>query len=594
MTTSRTVTLILQGWFPAGRPGVPVQPFGAGHAGSVDAARLALQPHHAGRPLPAPLRGALEEILRTDLSTVRIHLGPQPEVIGAHAFTTGHDIYVTPSRFAPHSPAGRRLLGHEVAHVVQQRQGRVRVPHGRGGLMVVQDPALEREAEAVAARVAASAPGLAPPAALRGPHLHPARSGAVQPMKRKDEKDPPEKQPEKKKKKLAPVPLAVLPNQILLYIFTFLSDLDILRLFQVSQRFHELALRFFIDTNFYQQDTEPIVGRGMSKGTVISAQTHWSHAAAAFRLALSIRNRQFSKGKVPRIQLYRVSDKKSLTSAEQMGLTVPGNPSNSQQYIPGLKDQELYNFQLKGRSKSFWTVEKTGAWILGGIVARLPFVLVTDPTNDQNFKEGDVRNRNVSATVAIYAREIMQLLAAGYSIGFATKGEQPSKLEESKPVLVLRPPFRTKGRSLLEEMGATTSYMAKRTIWNRQLKDPKNLTILVNGRTITAETLSSYIQSEMLLLQLVAGLLSKVESFSERGEVIPESARRWRALDRMIQSTGGNTVQLVQILGRLSQGDRARLRQSYQEDLDLVLGYEGRVDEEIQKVVIELIKKMDG
>jgi hypothetical protein len=46
------------------------------------------------------------------------------------------------------------LLGHELAHVLQQRQGRVRAPQGQG-TMVVNDQALEAEADRMGSRAAA-------------------------------------------------------------------------------------------------------------------------------------------------------------------------------------------------------------------------------------------------------------------------------------------------------------------------------------------------------------------------------------------------------------------------------------------------------
>ena len=46
-------------------------------------------------------------------------------------------------------------LGHELAHVVQQRQGRVRAPNGTG-IAVVQDHALEAEADRLGQRAAAT------------------------------------------------------------------------------------------------------------------------------------------------------------------------------------------------------------------------------------------------------------------------------------------------------------------------------------------------------------------------------------------------------------------------------------------------------
>jgi Domain of unknown function (DUF4157) len=78
---------------------------------------------------------------------------PQAERIGAIAFTLGSDIYFAPGRFQPDTVHGQQLLGHELAHVVQQRAGRVRNPLG-SGIAVVQDHALEAEADRLGHRAA--------------------------------------------------------------------------------------------------------------------------------------------------------------------------------------------------------------------------------------------------------------------------------------------------------------------------------------------------------------------------------------------------------------------------------------------------------
>src|ERR1700728_3966009 len=61
-----------------------------------------------------------------DLSGVRLHLGADAicQAFGAHALTTGADIYFRSGAFAPQSPHGQWLLAHEVAHVLQQQRGR--------------------------------------------------------------------------------------------------------------------------------------------------------------------------------------------------------------------------------------------------------------------------------------------------------------------------------------------------------------------------------------------------------------------------------------------------------------------------------------
>jgi hypothetical protein len=172
---------VIQGLFPGGRPG-PLQPtsppqvalprsgpsagvagnrpatqrYGGGEIFPVDVGRVHLA-SGAGRPLPEELRGGMEAAFGADFSAVRVHIGPQPQRIRAIAFTTGNDIYFAPGRFQPETAAGRQLLGHELAHVLQQRQGRVRNPPG-AGFAVVHDRALEAEADRLGQRAAACTP----------------------------------------------------------------------------------------------------------------------------------------------------------------------------------------------------------------------------------------------------------------------------------------------------------------------------------------------------------------------------------------------------------------------------------------------------
>jgi GNAT superfamily N-acetyltransferase len=120
------------------------------------------------RPLPDAVRGKMEAALGANFANVRVHVGPQAERIGAIAFTLGSDIYFAPGRYQPDTMHGQQLLGHELAHVVQQRTGRVRNPLG-SGIAVIQDHALEAEADrfgrhAAAHRVAVQ-PKLPPGAA---------------------------------------------------------------------------------------------------------------------------------------------------------------------------------------------------------------------------------------------------------------------------------------------------------------------------------------------------------------------------------------------------------------------------------------------
>ena len=76
-----------------------------------------------GLPLPANERRYFEDRLQADLSAVRIH--PEAEAahsLGANAFAAGRDIGFAPGRWQPGTHEGRRLLGHELAHVLEQAQ----------------------------------------------------------------------------------------------------------------------------------------------------------------------------------------------------------------------------------------------------------------------------------------------------------------------------------------------------------------------------------------------------------------------------------------------------------------------------------------
>jgi hypothetical protein len=100
----------------------------------------------SGEPLPASLRQQMEGYFETDFSDVRVHVGSEAPTIGALAFTIGTDLFFAPGKYQPHTQNGRELIGHELTHVVQQREGRVGNPFG-SGVAVVHDEELEAEAD---------------------------------------------------------------------------------------------------------------------------------------------------------------------------------------------------------------------------------------------------------------------------------------------------------------------------------------------------------------------------------------------------------------------------------------------------------------
>jgi hypothetical protein len=83
-----------------------------------------------GQPLPKSARAFFEQRFGHNFSQVRVHIGtPAAEIartINARAFTAGRDIVFGSGQFSPGTTSGRRLLAHELTHVVQQDWKRVR------------------------------------------------------------------------------------------------------------------------------------------------------------------------------------------------------------------------------------------------------------------------------------------------------------------------------------------------------------------------------------------------------------------------------------------------------------------------------------
>lgn len=123
-----------------------------------------------GQPLAAPVRAVMESRFAHDFSQVRIHTGGEAaastRTVGALAYTVNSDVVFGESQFAPATTAGRRLLAHELAHVVQQGTG------GAGSPSPLELDESQSSAEGEAVRHSESAlAGQAPPAAARLPSV---------------------------------------------------------------------------------------------------------------------------------------------------------------------------------------------------------------------------------------------------------------------------------------------------------------------------------------------------------------------------------------------------------------------------------------
>jgi hypothetical protein len=82
------------------------------------------QMQNGGQALPAEEQNFFEERMGYDFSHVRIHTDANAvqasRDIHAHAFTIGNNIAFNAGAYQPGIEAGRRLLAHELTHVVQQ------------------------------------------------------------------------------------------------------------------------------------------------------------------------------------------------------------------------------------------------------------------------------------------------------------------------------------------------------------------------------------------------------------------------------------------------------------------------------------------
>jgi hypothetical protein len=78
----------------------------------------------AGQPLDTNTRAFMEPRLGHDFGRVRVHLDPAADAsaraVQAKAFTVGQHVVFEAGRYTPETNDGKRLLAHELTHVIQQ------------------------------------------------------------------------------------------------------------------------------------------------------------------------------------------------------------------------------------------------------------------------------------------------------------------------------------------------------------------------------------------------------------------------------------------------------------------------------------------
>lgn len=113
-----------------GQPAVSAKPEETG-APSPGAPAVATRPLAAtgstageGRPLESGVRTFFERRFGHSFDHVRVHTGTHAassaRAVNAQAYTVGNAIVFGPGQYEPDTPTGRRLLAHELTHVLQQ------------------------------------------------------------------------------------------------------------------------------------------------------------------------------------------------------------------------------------------------------------------------------------------------------------------------------------------------------------------------------------------------------------------------------------------------------------------------------------------
>jgi hypothetical protein len=121
------------------------------HTYPIDITRVNFNSHSVS--LPKIILQKMEKVFNADFSGVKIHTeGREAETLGALAFTAGNDIYFATGRYNPYTPRGQQLLGHELTHVIQQKEGRIN-GHKGSGIAAVHSPILEAEADRMGVRI---------------------------------------------------------------------------------------------------------------------------------------------------------------------------------------------------------------------------------------------------------------------------------------------------------------------------------------------------------------------------------------------------------------------------------------------------------
>ena len=105
--------------------------------------------------IPKDVRAPMESAYGHDFSKVTVRQSGEATAMRARAYTQGDAITFAPGQMNFKSGEGKKTLAHELAHVVQQRQGKVSKPSGDG---INRSKSLESQAHSAADRAVRGAP----------------------------------------------------------------------------------------------------------------------------------------------------------------------------------------------------------------------------------------------------------------------------------------------------------------------------------------------------------------------------------------------------------------------------------------------------
>ncbi|NEQ09805.1 MAG: DUF4157 domain-containing protein [Moorea sp. SIO4E2] len=106
------------------KPMVQLKSIEGGMAATPELETSIQQARGSGMPIAESIRKPMEQSFGADFSGVRVHADAQSDQLNqsiqARAFTTGKDIFFRQGEYNPGSQEGKKLIAHELTHVVQQ------------------------------------------------------------------------------------------------------------------------------------------------------------------------------------------------------------------------------------------------------------------------------------------------------------------------------------------------------------------------------------------------------------------------------------------------------------------------------------------